>query len=156
MGQAFIHFLSIQEKSGYRFHDNRLISFGGTCGGQTCDSLLKRRQSLVAICTQSLTIPHYSGLLPLSLLLSLVPIPTIELYPFLYPFLYPRSLSPYPLSQIKRAHKSPLGEVYSHTLRGSFRAGEENNGGSTPYFGRDLRNADPGKTECFSGMLDAA
>nr|DAS14716.1 MAG TPA: hypothetical protein [Caudoviricetes sp.] len=42
MGQAFIHFLSIQEKSGYRFHDNRLISFGGTCGGRTCDSLLKR------------------------------------------------------------------------------------------------------------------
>lgn len=43
MGQAFIHFLSIQEKSGYRFHDNRLISFGGTCGGRTCDSLLKRQ-----------------------------------------------------------------------------------------------------------------
>ena len=41
--QAFIHFLSIQEKSGYRFHDNRLISFGGTCGGRTCDSLLKRQ-----------------------------------------------------------------------------------------------------------------
>lgn len=44
MGQAFTHFLSIQEKSGYRFHDNRLISFGGTCGGRTCDSLLKRQK----------------------------------------------------------------------------------------------------------------
>ena len=66
------------------------------------------------------------------------------------------ALSPHPLSQIKRAHKRPLSEVFSRVLCGSFRAGEENNGSSTPYFGRDLRNADPGKTECFSVFSSAA
>ena len=65
------------------------------------------------------------------------------------------ALSPHPLSQKKHAHKSPLGEVYSHILRGSFRAGEENNGGSTPYCGRDLRNELPEITRCFLGMLAA-
>ena len=65
------------------------------------------------------------------------------------------ALSPHPLSQKKHAHKSPLGEVYSRSLCGSFRAGEENNGGSTPYCGRDLRNELPEITRCFLGMLAA-
>ena len=40
-GASFYPFFIHTKKSGYRFHDNRLISFGGTCGGRTCDSLLK-------------------------------------------------------------------------------------------------------------------
>ena len=42
-GASFYPFFIHTKKSGYRFHDNRLISFGGTCGGRTCDSLLKRQ-----------------------------------------------------------------------------------------------------------------
>ena len=59
------------------------------------------------------------------------------------------TLSPFPLSQIRHAHKSPLGEAYNRALCGSFRAGEENNGGSTPYCGCDLRNGTPEITRCF-------
>lgn len=66
------------------------------------------------------------------------------------------TLSPHPLSQKKHAHKSPLGEVYSRSLCGSFRAGEENNGGSTPYCGYDLRNGTPEIMRCLLGMLAAA
>lgn len=66
------------------------------------------------------------------------------------------ALSPHPLSQKKHAHKSPLGEVYSRVFCGSFRAGEENNGGSTPYCGYDLRNGTPEIMRCFLGMLAAA
>ena len=66
------------------------------------------------------------------------------------------TLSPYPLLQKKHVHKSPLGEVSSRTLRGSFRPVGSPNGGSTPYCGYDLRNGTPEIMRCFLGMLAAA
>ncbi len=125
---------------------------GGTCGDRTCDSLLKRRQYNAAICPQSSAIQSHFYLITFFAHLSWEPISTLDLYPFLYPF----SLSPAPLSQIKLFHKSPLGKVSSRTFRGSFLAAGKNNGGSTPYTSRDMRNASSGKTECFYGMLAAA